>query len=131
MPWQKKINQRIAKAKLNAKKRRKESGIHLPSFPPLMEFPHSLGFHSPCVTPTPFRFPNVASASFRPFNLPHQLLQPPSAPLEFGNSAERVHAHPFGLLQFLARQASMRFVPYSHPRQEPWSREGAGMPQQC
>ena len=32
MPWQKKINQRIAKAKLNAKKKRKESGVPLPSF---------------------------------------------------------------------------------------------------
>ena len=83
MPWQKKINQRIAKAKLNAKKKRKESGVPLPSFPPLMEFPHSLGFHSPCVTPTPFRFSNAASAPFRSFTLPQQVLHPPPAPMNF------------------------------------------------
>ena len=43
IPWQNKVNQRIARAKLIAKKKKKECEVLLPKFPPLLELPWFYG----------------------------------------------------------------------------------------
>ena len=50
--WQNKINQKIAKAKLIAKKSRKENGVSLPYFPPLLEVLWFYGYKSLPFAPT-------------------------------------------------------------------------------
>ena len=50
--WQIKINQKIAKAKLIAKRNRKDNGVLLPNFPPLLELLWFFGCKAPLITPS-------------------------------------------------------------------------------
>ena len=51
--WQKKVNQKIAKARLIAKRNRKQSGVPIPSFLPILELPWFHGYKAPSLSPIP------------------------------------------------------------------------------
>ena len=57
--WQNKMNQRIANARLIAKKNRREREIPLPSLPPLLELPWFHGYRAPSMSHSPIQQPQV------------------------------------------------------------------------